>query len=200
MSHDDDIQSAPSPSSRSLEDVAAGSESTKKRKFIEELQNQENPPPKRQRSGKSKSSAPQATTSLLPPPEFSEFVGFVYEQGYPPKPRRARKHPVVAQAQGDSKGNAYGPPQMHSGQVRECDTSAPPSISNAPTTSVNAHGMGRGQTSKPDLKRKRKAEDGDPYSADAPQPRTVVPTGPGPLPSVRSLLLDFFLSDSMALI
>ena len=191
MSHDDDIQSAPGPSSRPLEDVAAGSVEPKS---IEELQNQENPPPKRQRSGKSKSSVPQATTSLLPPPEFSEFVGFVYEQGYPPKPRRgARKHPVVAQAQGDSTGSAYGPPQMYSSQELECDTSASPSISNAPTTSVNAQGMGREQTSKPDLKRKRKAEDGDLYSADAPQPRTVVPTGPGSLPSVRCLLLVFFL-------
>ena len=189
MSHDDDTHSAPGPSSRPLENVAAGSESTMKRKSIEEPQSQENPPPKRQKSGKSKSNAPQA--SLLPPPEFSEFVGFVYEQGYPPKPRRgARKHPVVAQAQGDSMGSAYGPSQMYSGQGRDCDTSPSSSISNAPITSINAQGMGRGQPSKPDLK--RKAEDGDLYNADALQPRTVVPSGSGSLPSVSSLLLNLF--------
>jgi hypothetical protein len=197
MSHDDDTQSAPGPSSKPSEDVAAGSESPKKRKFIEDPRSEElNPPPKRKKGSRQPNvnapqATPQATTNLLPPPVFS---GWVQEngQGKPRRPRgrkRSISHPVVAQPQGDSMGNAYGPPQMYSSQGRECDASVSSSISNVPT--VHAQGMGRGQTSKPDLKGKRKAEDCDLYSADAPQPRT---SGSEFTPSVRSLLLEISFS------
>lgn len=201
MSHDDDTQYAPGPSSKPLEDVAAGSESTRKRKPIEEPQSRENPPLKKQKTNRNSKynvpqATPQATTSTLPSPVFS---GWVQEngQGKPRRPRSrksANLHPVVAQAQGDSMGNAYGPSQMYSGQGRECDASASSSISSAPTTSVNAQGMGREQISKPDLKRKRKAKDFNLYNTVTPQPRTVVPSAPESMPSVRDLLLEISFS------
>ena len=183
MSNDGDAQPDPGPSSQVLEeDVAARSEPTNKRKSIEEPQSQENPPPKRQRIRKRKAkwnpNALQATTSLPPPTQYA----FVHEL------------PQNRQAWGDSTGDSdtHGPSQMYSSQVREYDTNASSSTLTAPTTSVlDAQGMGRGRKheayqSKPDLKRKRKAEDVELSIPDAPQPMMGVPTGPRPLPLVRS--------------
>ena len=181
MSNDDDTKPEPGPSSQVLEDVAARSASTKKRKCIEEPQSQANPPRKRQRVRKPKpkwdpNAPPQATTSPPPPTTYA----FVHEL------------PQNWQAWGDSTGDTPGPSQMYSSQVREYDANASSSISIAPTTSVlDAQGMGRGRKheayqSKPDLKRKRKVEDVDLSIADTPQPMAGVPTGLWPLPLVRN--------------